>query len=109
MRRIGRTIRSTTNPGVAEIIIDPDAITIRADLCAALQRLHRQRGLSYNELAASSQVPTTTLHDTVTVKSFPTRETLGEILLAYAVTTDTLEAWHRVHTRAAADTPPTRR
>ncbi|WP_280309013.1 hypothetical protein [Nocardia abscessus] len=92
-----------------ETIVDLDAVGTRDELAAALQTLHQQRGRSYNELAADSQVPNATLHDTVTGKTFPGWQTLRKVLLAYDIPTEQLPRWHRAYERATSDTSAPRR
>ncbi|WP_132370471.1 hypothetical protein [Nocardia alba] len=92
----------------AQIIVDPDAVTTRAELSAALQHLHQQTGLSYEKIAAPLLASTSTLYGTVKGTSFPAWMTLREILLGYQVPETALPTWELAHTRAAADTPSRR-
>ncbi|WP_174187305.1 helix-turn-helix domain-containing protein [Nocardia barduliensis] len=109
MRRTHRTPNNAARHRGWEITVDPGTVTTRAELRAALRRLHERRGLSYHDLAADSQVSSATLHDTVNGTSFPQWKTLREILLAYGIAADALEPWQRAHARAAAGQAATRR
>ncbi|GAA1018508.1 tetratricopeptide repeat protein [Acrocarpospora pleiomorpha] len=82
---------------------DPSAIRTRADLHAALQRLHRADGRSYLELAEATGVAVATLNDMVNGKSFPRWRTLQAVLRAWDIRSNRLPAWREAYVRAEAD------
>ncbi|MGK5553377.1 helix-turn-helix domain-containing protein [Actinomadura kijaniata] len=87
---------------------DPQHITTRAGLHAALESLYEERGLSYNELAARADRSPATIHALVRGDSFPRWPTLRKFLIACDVPEGTLDAWRAAHRRAERAKRPER-
>lgn len=80
---------------------DPDQISSRAELRAALAELREAVGRRYLEVATAAGLSQSTVHNWETGENFPRWKNLKELLRALGIKDDTqLEAWRRAYQRA---------
>ncbi|WP_280395616.1 helix-turn-helix domain-containing protein [Nocardia brasiliensis] len=84
-------------------MVDPNNITTRIELAAAIAGLLDRGSRSYQAVAADAQLGVATVYDMANGKSFPRWTSLKRLLNACGITGPDLTAWRDAHRRVQTD------
>ncbi|WP_433671573.1 hypothetical protein ACQP06_07850 [Nocardia sp. CA-136227] len=80
-------------------MVDPNTITTRHELAAAIAEVLDRDSRSYQAVAADAQLGVATVYDMANGKSFPRWASLQRLLATCGISGPNLAAWHDAHRR----------